>query len=255
MASGVINVVLCHQDAKTVEGLLDLWQRITASDSLLVAHGGTHADFEAIRYRNKIFLDDPRLRARDKQRQRQSYHGIWQTTSRWLRSSAENCEFVHVVEYDHVPLVDNLNERQIDLLKNEHADVLAYHLQRIDQTSHPHYLYHRRDQRFHDFFRKISVRGNPEVVLSMFGTGSFWKREAFETVASVEEPFPIYLEIYLPTLAHHLGFRLRDYGEQNRFVSNIGDRGGEIESARSAGAWTLHPVKNLPQSLLSYKKA
>ena len=255
MASRVINVVLCHQDAKIVERLLDLWRRFASADSILIAHGGARSNFDAIHCRNKIFLDDPRLRARDKQRERQSYHGIWQATSQWLTSSTNNFEFVHITEYDHVPLVEDLNDRQIQLLSNENADVLAYHLQRIDQTSHPHYLYHRRDSTFHDFFRNVSVRRNPEVVLSMFGTGSFWKREAFETVASVKEPFPIYLEIYLPTLAHHLGFRLRDYGEQNRFVSNIGERGREIELARSAGAWTLHPVKNLPQGLLSYKKA
>lgn len=254
MPNRVINILLCHQDAKSVQALLDFWRRVAPVDSILIAHGGTLADFEAIQHRNKIFLDDPRLRARDKQRERQSYHGMWQATNRWLRSSAENCEFIHVVEYDHVPLVEDLNARQIELLNSENADVLAYHLQRIDQTSHPHYLYHRRDPRFHDFFREISVRGNPEVVLSMFGTGSFWKRDTFEAVAKIAEPFPVYLEIYLPTLAHHLGFRLRDYGEQNRFVSNIGDRGREIESARTAGAWSLHPVKNLPQRLLSCKK-
>jgi hypothetical protein len=88
----------------------------------------------------------------------------------------------------------------------------------------------------------------------MFGTGSFWKREAFEAVAAFNEPFPIYLEIFLPTVVHHLGFRLRDYGEQNRFVSATGDRSREIKQAQSAGAWTLHPVKNLPQGLLSSKK-
>jgi hypothetical protein len=245
---------LCHQEAEVVERLLALWRRIASTDSILIAHGGARADFDALECRNKIFLEDPRLRARDKQRERQSYHGIWQATSHWLASSLNNLEFIHVVEYDHFPLVDDLNNRQIELLNNENADVLAYHLQRIDGTSHPHYLYHRRDPRFHNFFREISVRGNPEVVLSMFGTGSFWKRDAFEAVATVEEPFPVYLEVYLPTLAHHLGFRLRNYGEQNRFVSNIGDRSREIESARSDGAWTLHPVKNLPQGLLSSRK-
>jgi len=251
VASRVINVVLCHQDAKTVETLLDLWHQTTSTDSILIAHGGARSDFETIKHRNKIFLDDPRLRVRDKQRERQSYHGIWRATSQWLTSSPHNFDFVHVIEFDHVPLVEDLNERQIELLNNEKADVLAYHLQRIDQTSHPHYLYHRRNPRFHGFFREISVRGNPEVALSMFGTGSFWKRDAFEAVAKIDEPFPVYLEVYLPTLAHHLGFRLRDYGKQNKFVSNLGNRVGEIESARRAGAWTLHPVKSLSAVLSS----
>jgi hypothetical protein len=79
----------------------------------------------------------------------------------------------------------------------------------------------------------------------MFGTGSFWTREAFCAVAATEEPFPIYLELYLPTLAHHLGFRVRDFTEQNRFVRITKDETESIEQARAEGAWTLHPVKRL----------
>jgi len=177
VASRVINVVLCHQDAKTVETLLDLWHQTTSTDSILIAHGGARSDFETIKHRNKIFLDDPRLRVRDKQRERQSYHGIWRATSQWLTSSPHNFDFVHVIEFDHVPLVEDLNERQIELLNNEKADVLAYHLQRIDQTSHPHYLYHRRNPRFHGFFREISVHFRftlrficrPSRTISVFG--------------------------------------------------------------------------------------
>jgi hypothetical protein len=54
----------------------------------------------------------------------------------------------------------------------------------------------------------------------------------------------MYVEIFPPTLAHHLGYRLRDYGPQTRFVRHIGDRLSEIEPARQSGAWTLHPVKS-----------
>jgi hypothetical protein len=59
----------------------------------------------------------------------------------------------------------------------------------------------------------------------MFGSGSFWKQDAFEAVAEVEETFPIYLEIYLPTLAHHLGFRLRDLSDPIDFVRRNPHRG------------------------------
>ena len=79
----------------------------------------------------------------------------------------------------------------------------------------------------------------------MFGTGSFWTRTAFDAVAATAEPFPIYLEIYLPTVAHHLGFRLRDWREQNRHISSLGNFVYAIDQARREGAWALHPVKTL----------
>ena len=79
----------------------------------------------------------------------------------------------------------------------------------------------------------------------MFGSGSFWTREAFLAVAAFDEPFPIYMELYLPTLAHHLGFRVRDFTDQNRFVRALENEIGSIDEARKEGAWTLHPVKRM----------
>jgi hypothetical protein len=81
----------------------------------------------------------------------------------------------------------------------------------------------------------------------MLGTGSFWTRDAFLAVARQEETVPVYLEIYLPTVAHHLGFRIRDFADQSRFVLGEGDLAAEIPRARAEGAWTLHPVKTWPE--------
>ena len=79
----------------------------------------------------------------------------------------------------------------------------------------------------------------------MLGTGSFWKRAAFEAVSDMTEPFPIYFELFLPTVAHHLGFRLRSFGGQEHFVRNIGDWSDSITAAAIAGAWSVHPMKGL----------
>ena len=163
-----------------------------------------------------------------------------------MHETACTCEYIHLAEYDHLPLVADLNDRQVERMRAERADLLAFHLHRIDGTSHPHFLYHASNPKFHTWLHSMSVRRDTAVTLSMLGTGSFWTRDAFEQVAAADEPFPIYFEIYLPTLAHHLGFRLRDWAEQNPFVVHKGDRAPEIENARAAGAWTLHPVKTLP---------
>lgn len=163
----------------------------------------------------------------------------------WLRTRPQ-FEYVYLTEYDHVPLVPDLHERMLERASSEKADVLAHHLHRIEGTNHPHYLFHSSEERFHRYFESISAREDKRVILSMLPTGSFWSREAFEAVASREEPIPVYVELYLPTLAHHLGYRVRELPEQNPFVLASGDRVREIDSARAAGAWTLHPVKMLP---------
>ena len=64
-------------------------------------------------------------------------------------------------------------------------------------------------------------------------------------MATSTEPFPIYLELYLPTLAHHFGYRVRSLREEDHCVSNLGDFRDRVVQARRSGTWTIHPVKSL----------
>ena len=48
----------------------------------------------------------------------------------------------------------------------------------------------------------------------------------------------------LPTTAHRLGYRLREIPAQGAFVQNLPQNRPDPYSARAAGAWTLHPVKD-----------
>jgi hypothetical protein len=162
----------------------------------------------------------------------------------WMTAENRNdIAFVYFAEFDHLPLVSDLNTRLVERLRNEGCDLLGYHLCRIDETSHPHYLYHIAQPGFRKWLDDISVRRDHAVVLAMLATGSFWTRQCFDAVAAQREPLPIYVEVYLPTVAHHLGFRARGYAEQSRFVSHQGERSGELAAARASGAWSLHPVK------------
>lgn len=243
--SSVANIVLSHQPPSELFPVLAQWQTCVPSDSILLACGGSREAFSGIEHAQKFFVDDPRLRTRDHQRELQSYTQIFKGAAEFLATASIPFDFVYFAEYDHLPLVADLNERQIAQLEREDADILGFHVRRVDGTNDPHFLYHASDPRFARYWQEMSLRRDKETMLSMFGSGSFWNREAFLAIAAWEEPFPIYLEVYLPTLAHHLGFRVRDFGDQNRFVHNLGDRGSEIETARRDGAWTLHPVKHL----------
>lgn len=253
--ANVLNVALSHQPPGEVDLLVSYWNSLVGNGDLLIAYGGPRGSFDQIRFADKVFVDDLNLRTLDHQREAQSYTAVFKEVSHWLRNRSNVIDFVTLFEFDHLPLARDLNARQLERMQAERADVLAYHLTRVDGTSHPHYLYYAANSQFARFFRDLTVREDPAVVLSMFGTGSCWTREAFDAVAGFEEPFPVYFEIYLPTLAHHLGFRLRDYGDQDRFVTNLGDRSSEVDSVRNQGAWTLHPVKTLPAALSSVSTA
>ena len=225
--------------------MLAYWSVRVPSESILFAYGGLRKEFDAIEHKRKFFVEDPRLRTRDHQREFQSLTRLFHGAAEFLKTEGSESQFVHFAEYDHLPLVSDLNERQIERLAAEDADLLGFHLHRVDGTNNPHYLYHSTNDKFASFWSALSRRSDKEVILSMFVTGSFWRREAFCAVAAVAEPFPIYLELYLPTLAHHLGFRVRDFAEQDCFVRVLKDETGHIEQARAEGAWTLHPVKKL----------
>ena len=239
-----LNLILSHQSPVALGKMLDWWSEHVPRESILIAYGGTKENFGAIEFAQKFFVEDERLRTRDHQREVQSYTEIFRTAADYLATRETQFHFVHFAEYDHLPITEKLNERQIEYLKNERADVIGFHVYRVDGTSNPHFLYHTANKNFLDYWPEISCRADASIVLSMFGSGSFWRYEAFRAVASMPEPFPIYMEIYLPTTAHHLGFRVRDFGAQNRFVG-VKDETNKIEQARKDGAWTLHPVKDL----------
>jgi hypothetical protein len=239
----VLDVLLVHQNAATLAPVLAWWNRTAPSSTLLLAHGGTAADFEALPVPDKIHVADARLRTRDHQRDKQGYTRLWREVAAWPRFRDHS--HILFMEYDHLPLHARFREEWLARMEETGADVLGHHVQRIDGTSHPHALYHEADPRFTSFWKSLSVRPDPSVVLSMFGSGSLWTREAFASVAAVAEPFPVYLEIWLPTVAHHLGYRVVDLHAQNRWVRNLGDGLSWINQARAAGAWTVHPVKNI----------
>jgi hypothetical protein len=244
--SRVLNLILSHQSRSEIELLLSWWSSYTSLDNFLLAYGGSREEFDTLPDIARIFVTDPRLRV-NKTRDKQSYAGVWQAATRWLSERPER-SFTHIyfAEFDHLPVVTNIAEHLLGRLEKEQADVLGHGLCRIDNTSNALYLYHLADPGFKKLWRQISVRSDRRVVLRMLATGSFWTRRAFADVATQVQDTPVYLELYLPTLAHHLGYRVRDFGDQNRCVSSTPKLQYSIERARELGCWTVHPIKTIP---------
>jgi len=237
----VINVVLTHLGGGALQRLLEAWKPVCSREDLWIAFGGSRHDFDAVDYPRKVYVQEKALRHKDNQRGKQSYTGIFQAMEAVVKK--ENPDFIYFCEFDHLPLVQDLNARQVTEIKGEKADVMGHWLYRVDGTNNHHLLYHESDPHFFPYWTSISSREDPGIILSMFGSGSFWSREAFLAVASREQGIPCYLELYLPTLAHHLGFRVRGWNESNHLISNLPSRSISKEEGVKRGSWTVHPVK------------
>ena len=237
-----LTILLTHQAEPLVKAMAAWWQRHAPGPDILIAYGGTRERFDALNVPAKVFVDDSRLRTRDHQRERQSFAGVFIAVNEWLRERPDY-RLIHLSEFDCIPLCHDLFARLEARLETESADVLDSRLERVDGTNHPHYLYHSADPLFAPFLDEISIRRDRSVVLAMLGCVSFWRREAFTAVAAAEESSPLYLEIALPTLVHHLGFRVRGLSDQSPFIQPISDLGPQLDALRAAGAWMAHPVK------------
>lgn len=237
-----LTIILTHQPEALVETMAGWWRQHVSDGELLVAYGGTRERFERLHVPAKVYVEDARLRTRDHQRERQSYAGVFAAAAAWIQGRPEFRRILFV-EFDCIPLCGDLLDRLDARMELERADMLGCRLERVDGTNHPHYLYHSADPQFGRFLAGLTRRADASVVLAMLGCLSYWNREAFLAVAGVQEHLPLYLELALPTLAHHLGFRVRNLTDQSPFVQPLGDLTGELEVLRSRGAWVAHPVK------------
>ncbi|HEX2746634.1 MAG TPA: hypothetical protein VHM91_01445 [Verrucomicrobiales bacterium] len=243
-----LTVLLTHQAEPLAEAMVAWWQHHVPGSDILIAYGGSRERFESLHLPAKVFVDDSRLRTRDHQRERQSFAGVFSSVNQWLQSRPEY-RLIHLSEFDCIPLCGDLFSKMEERLEQEKADVLGCHLERVDGTNHPHYLYHSGDPLFAPFLNDLSIRQDRSVVLTMLGCVSFWKRQAFTAVADAEEISPLYLEIALPTLAHHLGFRVRGLRDQSPWVQPVGDLTPQLDALRATGAWMAHPVKGFWERL------
>lgn len=241
-APTVATVLLTHEPPAAVTRMVAHWLDHDPRQEIIVAHGGSEEHFSKLQVDHAVYVNDPELRTRDHPRERQSYLGVFTAAAPLVEKLGVS--HVHLAEYDEIPLVPCLNSHLLEVLSREGADVAGHRLNQIEGTGHPHLTYHRHDPAFMDYWDFISIRDDRRVVLSMLGCGSFWKAEAFLAVAKLRPPIRIYLELMLPTAAHHLGFRVRPFPDQDRFMApEIPKHPEEFEAFRSQGALRIHPVK------------
>lgn len=255
-APSVCHVVICHRSALETEIVFRKWKEIDSTSEVLIAYGGAPEEFKHLSYSiPAVYVDDPALRTRDHTRERQQYSAVLLQAASWLDLNAPNVSHVHLAEYDVVPTIPNVGHQLVSVLVDQDADVAGYGLLDISGSIHPHSAHESGNPDFMDHLEKTSLRECKGRILSMLGCSSIWTLAAFRKVAHAGAP-RVYLEIGMPSLAHHLGFRVRPIPEaQQKFVTFEGDFTNRIGEFQNEGSWLVHPCKDFWNQTNSDKPA
>jgi len=226
------------------------WRTLFPDVDLLVAFGGYIEQFKKVSWEKKIFIDDSSLRTRDHQRECQSYVEVYRAVREYFAS--DSVDELLFSEFDHIPLRKDFFTLLSNQMDEEGADVLMHGLTMVNNTGHAHYLYHANMLGFFQQIANFSIRPDTSQVLSAYGFGQYWKWEAFEQMAIIKDEVGCYLELWSPTVAHHLGYRVKATKDHWHTHDYYGDQTASVEGLKKLGCWSVHPAKNHWDSDIDY---
>lgn len=239
-------VVLSHLDPEGVERQLAYLDRLLPGSSAVVAYGGKRERFAGLDASRSVFIEDPSLRGPIRG---QSYNEVLLSAHERFVRDDPSIGWVHLIEWDHVPLVPDYAERLVALAEVARADVVGKNLVERSQTNWPHALHAREDRALQALLDRISVRDSHEhAIYGGLGNGWLIRRTALEAFAALEGHVHGYVELYVPTVMHHLGFHLADYTalghgfDHVRFSPPYSVE--EVLTLRGTDALAAHPVKD-----------
>jgi hypothetical protein len=241
-----LTVVLTHLDGEQVDERMRLLQAVAGDARFVVCHGGARSAFDRIEWGEKVFVDDPTLRgpAQHLQSLTQIFRTVWH---RYFARDAE-LDSLYLIEYDHLILDGTFEHRLRELALDTGADLLGKRCVDLTATNVAHYVRFRRDQQLLRHLAGLSVREDRARMFGCLGDGMWLARRALEAYVEVGEHPPCYCEVYVPTLLHHLGFRVVDVDAYSDLYSNVRwlpERSApEVLELARAGAVFVHPAKD-----------
>jgi hypothetical protein len=240
-----LNVLLTHQAAASVDANVRYLRAAAPEARFVVAHGGRREDFERVAHPEKLYVDDPTLRAAP--RTFQSYHAtLGGLHAAFVRDDADVAA-AYVFEWDHLVLRSGFEAPLTELARRHGAGFMGKTCVERTATNWHHYTRFRRDAALLAHLREHSVRDDPTRLFGTLGSGFWISRDALAAYVAVPERPLAYGELYLPTLIHHLGFRVVDIdadGDLYRHVRYEPELSlADVLAIKRAGGWFAHPFK------------
>lgn len=241
-----LNAVVTHLDAEAVDGVLAYLRATCPRSRFVVCHGGRREEFERIAHAEKLFIEDPSLRGAPISFQ--SYHEILGELYRCLVERDPDVDSLYVIEYDHVILRPDFEERLREVATATRADFMGKNCVVRNGTNWTHYVRFRGDERLGAHLRAVSVREDATRMFGCLGDGFWLNRAALEAYVSVQGHPPCYGELYVPTLLHHLGFHLVDLDAHSELYRDVRwhptfDLEQVLRVKRRGGSF-VHPFKD-----------
>jgi hypothetical protein len=241
-----LTVVLTHVDAEQVDDRMRLLRAVAPEARFVVCHAGARHDFAQVRWDEKVFVDDPTLRG--PAQHLQSLTQVFETAWREYVAGDPRIDSLYLIEYDHLILDGTFEDRLRRLALDTRADLLGKRCVDLTATNVAHYVRFRRDPRLLRHLARVSVREDRERLFGCLGDGVWLTRRALDAYVDVGEHPPCYCEVYVPTLLHHLGFRVVDVDAHSDLYHDVRwqpDRSAaEVLELARAGAVFVHPAKD-----------
>lgn len=241
-----LTAVLAHLPAEEVHERFALLRAVAPDARFALCYGGPAEEFPRIELEDKLFIEDPTLRgqAQHLQSLTSTFAALWEA----YLAGDEDIDSVYLIEYDHLVLDPRFEQRLRALADETGADLLGKNCADRTSTNEEHYIRFRRDPGLQTHLARVSVRENRERIFGCLGDGIWISRAALAAYLAVDEHPPCYCEVYVPTLVHHLGFRVVDVDAHGDLYHDVRwlpvFTPQEALARHAAGAAFLHPVKD-----------
>jgi hypothetical protein len=242
----VLYVVITHRPAHEVALHLSFLAEALPGRRVAVAYGGPAETFPAIEARDKVFVEDPTLRG---EMDRQSLNEVLLRTWAAFVAPDPAIDAISLIEHDLVPTGQAFDREIVRVLDATGAGVLGQNFTSRSHTNWPHALRVQDDAELTALLRDISVRDEHHPsVWGGTGAGMILTRAALEAFALQPRHLVRFAELYVPTVLHHLGFRVGDLARDSRLVDHSRFRpvydADELDRLPREGVLAVHPVKD-----------
>ena len=241
-----LTVLLTHLDAEQVDERMRLLRALSEEAHFVVCYGGARSEFDRIDWPERFFVDDPSLRVPGQHLQ--SWTQIFETAWHDYFVGDAELDSLYLIEYDHVILDAMFEHRLRELALASGAEFLGKTCVDHTATNSAHYVRFRRDPRLLNHLKNLTVREDHERLFGCLGDGMWLSRSALEAYVHVDDHPPCYCEIYVPTLLHHLGFRVVDVDAHSDLYHHVRwlpeFTVDEVVELARAGVVFVHPVKD-----------